>query len=531
MTLGLLRGGKFARVAIAAGTCIGVMAGIESGSAGSTTPSTFTFALPSQPISLDITKNYTVQTMQIMTLVTEPLERITQSGGLTPNLATSVTQPNDTTIVYNIRPGLKFSDGNPLTAADVAWSINYTAAAGAQTASSVASVKSATVSGPNQVTVDLTYPDPLARKNIDMLTFVQESAFAKAHQSDLGSPGAVPIGTGPYVVTSDTTQSIVLTSNPTYWGQKPSVGTLVFNYISTDSSAQLALQSGSIQGYQIINPKIASTFQSVSGTHLYSVPSLSSTAISMDVDQAPFNNIHVRKAIAYAIDTKGLNKAAFGNYGGLLKSVMPVGSISDVAPSVSAAAKFLNSLPQYNFSLSKARAQLAESPYPHGFSATLPYNTSFPWAELVALNLAQNLKSLGIKITVKPETNTQWLTANFSGKHQGMQTFFGQTLPPDPDGLLNLMVGKAQEADGVNFANFTNPAIETALSQMTMQTVDAVRWQGTKTILTQMADQVPYIPLFDPPEVFAVGGGFKVSGPLTLASLCSGEWAWQLVAS
>ena len=156
-------------------------------------------------------------------------------------------QPTPTTLVYDIRPGVHFSDGTPLAAADVAWSLKHVTAPTSATASPLSGTPTVTVTGPHQVTVKFAAYEPSDRVELNGISYIQEASFAKAHAANLGSPGALPIGTGPYMYQSVTPQSITLVRNPHYWGAKPLVGKLVFPVIPEETSAQLAMRQGSLQ--------------------------------------------------------------------------------------------------------------------------------------------------------------------------------------------------------------------------------------------------------------------------------------------
>src|SRR5207253_376837 len=101
----------------------------------------------------------------------------------------------------------------------------------------------------------------------------------------------------------------------------------------------------------------------------------------------------------YLTDRKGLAKAAYGNYAAVMRSIVPDGEIANLAPSKAALEKFLSSLPQYSFSIAKAKAELAQSSTPNGFSVEVPYPTSEAFAEPTLLSLQQTAKSIGIDIT------------------------------------------------------------------------------------------------------------------------------------
>jgi peptide/nickel transport system substrate-binding protein len=107
--------------------------------------------------SLDETKNISANNVDGLSL--ETLVQFGPQGQVEPDLATSWSQTSPVTYVYHLRQGVKFWDGHPLTAADVAYSLNYDRAAGSDVAFSFADVKSITATNPSTVTVTLTAPD------------------------------------------------------------------------------------------------------------------------------------------------------------------------------------------------------------------------------------------------------------------------------------------------------------------------------------------------------------------------------------
>lgn len=505
-------------------------------SAGPSASATLNYALPYDPSSLDLTRFYDVNSPTIISATQDTLERMSMSGALSPDLAGSVSQPNPTTIVYTLRPGIRFSDGSPLTAADVVWSVDHTFGpaalkAGAQTATSALSVAGATASA-NRVIVHLKYPDPTARAYIALLVFVGEKKFAQAHAQALGSPGAVAIGTGPYMVSSDSAQGITLTRNPYFWGPKPYAAKINFSFIADDHTAQAAMQSGSIQAANVQNLSAMAPWQEISGAGIYPGPSFTTNYLSMDVTQAPFSDIHVRKAIAYATDAAGLAHAAYGTNAQLQQGLLPAAAIAGVAGSTSAAQSFLSSLPQYSYNLAQAKAQLAQSSVPHGFSTTIPYTQSAgPWAQLAALSLQQTLGQIGIKATPKVLTSDQLNAILQAHKNLGLQLQFLVSTPPDPNGGLIPVVGAAQtHPGGLNFANWTTPAVEKAIPQVAGSLDPATRWAGTQTILRQVAEQVPYVPLFTPNDVYVLAGGFKYARAMSVVDFLNGDWVFLVHA-
>jgi peptide/nickel transport system substrate-binding protein len=249
----------------------------------------------------------------------------------------------------------------------------------------------------------------------------------------------------------------------------------------------------------------------------------------MDTTTAPFNDVHVRRAIAYLVDRKGLARAAYGNYSAVMRSIVPDGEVSSLAPSAKEFAKFNKSLPQYDFSIAAAKAELAQSSVPNGFSVDVPYPTSEAFAEPTLLSLQQNAKQIGITITLKPQTFLQWATDIYLFKVAPLGVFEIGDLQPDPNGGLGTMVGNANAVPThFNMAKWSTPAIEKAFTQMTQSSNKAVRLQATKTILSAAAAQEPYVPLYVPYVVLAYGKGYKSTKAPDFMSFITGAWLANL---
>lgn len=489
---------------------------------------TLTWALQGPVGSLDYaTSPATYTTGIVMSLVTQPLEAVTGSNQFEPILATSVTAPNPTTLRYTIRKGVKFSDGTPLTAQDVVWSIEHAATPPLASSTEMPEISGVSAAGPYSVVVKLKQPNPLARAEIDMLVLVQEKKFALAHLKVIGTPQGIPIGSGPYVVTSDTDQTVTLGLNKDYWGRAPKVQQIDFPFISEDTTRLLAVRSGSVDVAQVTNLPDLSQWKSIPGASIYEAPAGFEDFLGFDTSQPPFNDVHVRRAIAYATDKAGMAKAGFDDHVMVIKSMVTASQLSDVAGSTAAATSFLNSLPSYGFNESAAKKQLAESKYPHGFAMTLDYINSVPWIEDAALLLQNDLKPLGIKVTLKPVTLNVWFGDYFEHKLTGMNIVneFGFSVD-DPSSLLTPLVTPASDLGSQNFSNWTPAPIEKAATIVNSDAASNARWANSKTILRGIADDVPYIPLFSEYFYLALKSGYAFTTPqgISVNDLTNGEW-------
>jgi peptide/nickel transport system substrate-binding protein len=476
--------------------------------------------------------------LPVQSLVNDQLVLSGHACKLTPQLATSISYPDSKTVVFHLRKGVRFSNGDPLTAEDVAWSIGRTFAAGSAIQATLPTYKSVSVTGPQEVTVRLTKATPAVACMMGLTAYVGSKKYGLRHGKDYGTTTAPPIGTGPYRIAKYDADGVTLVRNPYYWGPKPPMQRIRFVFIASDNTAQLAMRSNQIQAdWGIGNPQTIGAWKAIPGATVVEAQGSTSNFISMDVTRAPFNDIHVRKAVAYAVDRTGLANSVAPGYATPLKGLSIAYGIESVAPSHEAAERFLDTLPRYDFDLEKAKAELAQSAYPRGFTMRLPYLSTNSSAELTALNLKQNLESIGIKVQLKPLPAAQYFTeSGASTAHPGVQIVTGwTTIPEDPIGGLAVAVGKANAADerangatGGNMANFYPGDVERAWDQMVESVDKAARWQGVQTTLRAIATEVPYVPVMNLPQLVVLGDGLSFNGPLSVTDMYNNQWIYKV---
>jgi peptide/nickel transport system substrate-binding protein len=219
----------------------------------------------------------------------------------------------------------------------------------------------------------------------------------------------------------------------------------------------------------------------------------------------------------------------YGRNATLLRSLLPAGAFSYVAGGADEAESFLDTLPQYEFDLAQARDELAQSRYADGLEFELTYITGAAWSKLSALNLEQNLKQIGVDVKLRAVSNAQWGATIVGHRDLGMQLMEGFSAPPDPNGGLVHVVGRETAVENsYNTSNWTTPEVETARDTLINSGDQAARYEATKTILSQIQEQLPYVPLYSPELVVAVGGGFGFAELPTQLDLTSGAWVSKL---
>ena len=216
-----------------------------------------------------------------------------------PWLAKSVTEQSPTVYVYQLRHGVKFWDGDEMTSADVVNALNYYRSPGLRSTADYTSVQAITASGPYTVVVTLKHPDASWIYELGLTGGIFEKKFQQEHGTAMGQPGVGVMTTGAFEVQSfDPTTGLELTANPHYWAGKVPVQHISLKFFADDTSMALAFRAGDID---LAFPQSAQQFSSPCGCHVISAPSDTSAGIAMNVTLPPWNNIHVRRAVAYAV--------------------------------------------------------------------------------------------------------------------------------------------------------------------------------------------------------------------------------------
>jgi peptide/nickel transport system substrate-binding protein len=247
----------------------------------------------------------------------ETLTTFTPDGKLKPNLAKSVTQPGKAVYVYHLRRGVKFWDGTEMTSADVANSLNYERYPGSQVSAQFQSVKSVVATDRYTVVVTLKHTDASWKyipAGYGALIF--EKAFQDAHKTTMGQPGVLLQGTGPWKIDSyNPTSSAELSANPHWWGGKVNIGHISDKFFSDETSMALAYRAGAID---VSFPRDGRAFAATAGTKITaSAPQDAEGYFTMNVHVAPWSDVHVRRAVAYAINRQDFVTA----YGGFATPV------------------------------------------------------------------------------------------------------------------------------------------------------------------------------------------------------------------
>ena len=420
---GLRQRGRWTVVAAAIGsaTILSACGGVSSSSNAPLALTTYTPApkgelanvvwdLPiGEPVPLDPTKDWNPSENEVLAQMCDSLFRINAAMQIVPDLAESYSHPNPLTWVYNIRPGVKFWDGKPLTGKDVAYSLErqinpavgsvYLQPVGVM----IAGVKQ---TGPLQVTVTTHKPNVLVNEMMGTgMGVVTEEAFTKAAGNNYGNPQTGVMCTGPFEFKSWTPgQQIVLVRNPHYWDAalEPKVARVTFKFVTDSSTLTDALLTGEIDGTYDAPGSSVTELRNTPAGHLYVGPATDLAGL-VAIGGNTNRETRILGALSLAINRPALAKVGYSGAAAPIysSSVFPI-HYPQAAPVYQAYNQELSKeFGQRTVNLQEARrlvAQVGKITKP----LTMVYTAGITTESVVATAIVAEAQAVGIPMQAVP---------------------------------------------------------------------------------------------------------------------------------
>jgi peptide/nickel transport system substrate-binding protein len=228
---------------------------------------------------------------------------------------------------------------------------------------------------------------------------------------------------------------------------------------------------------------------------------------AMNVTIPPWNDVHVRRAVAYAINRKDF-VTAYGGFATPVSTLISPNDLGQIAPKSQVDA-LLKSLPQYPYSIARAKAELAKSAYPHGFTATTdtPDYSIYPNMNQV---ISGELAKIGITLKVNTVDIGKWVTDYFGPKTYGTNFVTWGATAPDPSAHPTEILGSKNNG---NAADYGPAEADQLLKQGLQETNNAKRLAIYGKLLRRLALDMPYVPLYLEHANIALAPRFKLSVP------------------
>lgn len=433
----------------------------------------------------------------------------TEAGEIEPGLAVSWERISDREWIFKLRQRVKFHDGSPFTAEDVAFSIGrhiagselfvYPGRSSALTLWLGDLIESVEVVDEYEVKITLTRPYSFLLHALasSPASIVSKNAAEKAKEGY----AMWPIGTGPFMLSEWLKgDRLVLTRNPDYWGDNgPYLDRIVFKVVPDPSSRLLELKAGSGSFVKGILADQRPIVEQDPNLNLLIKPASSVGYVAFNLTKPPFDNVLVRRAINHAIDKQAILDSIIGGLGTVPNSLIPEW-MPEYNPEVE----------PYEYNPAKAKELLAEAGFPNGFKTTLwTFNVERPFIPnvvQVAEKVKSDLAAVGIDATLSIIDSTiYWKSINTLQHEMAMKGWY---TPPLADFLIRVARLGAEAATG--YPETPEGKKLVAMAEEAAQTDDVAERNAIYAEMQRIyAEAAPDVPLMHPAYVWAHNKAFK----------------------
>ncbi len=434
-----------------------------------------------------------------------------------PALAESWEQADDTTYIYKIRQGVKFSDGNEMTMDDVLYSLNRVTDDNYYMSYLFANVDSFEVDNDSwTLTIHLKQPDSTWQyvPATSACTIVEKSVTEE--QGDkYGTVDGKTVGTGPYKLTSWSSGSeIVLEKNENWWGDPDTldIDRIEYYIIEDESALALAAKGGQIDFVEGMSNNVISVYQSCPNFNILSCEGTTSNYIAFNTDSKPFDDEWARKAVAYCIDRSQITTTIGGDYA-KQSAVVPM-SESMMYMDKDKWDSTVAESDVYTQDYDKVKECLAKSKYPDGFEFDF-YTTSQTQKQAELLkSMVDASGSITMNLVEVPDSDIFSYMFGYKVKDNGERYYnaVGTYMMSDfldPMGMLKTLYAGSNACEGgTNETLWTSTGADELLNKAAQSSDDSEKMGYYTDAYKIYADECPYLGLYTSSDVYAVSDKF-----------------------
>ncbi|MGD1815770.1 MAG: ABC transporter substrate-binding protein [Pleomorphochaeta sp.] len=402
------------------------------------------------------------------------------TGEVVPQIAEKWEQVSDTEYVFTIRKGIKFHNGEDLTAEDVKFSLDR-AIASASVSYIVDFIDEVKVIDDYTVSVTLDAPYAPALRNLAVpFAAIVPKDYVSANEDILKT---APVGSGPYKFVSWTqSDNTKLEAYDDYYAGAPKTKYITFKCTPEAAQRTIALEAGEVDiAYDILTTDLKRIKES-DDLNLLEAPSLTCFYISMNMNKAPFDNQKVRQAINYAIDRQLLVDTINSGTGA------PANCI--IAPKVFG----YYDIGDIEYNPEKAKQLLAEAGYPNGFSCSIWVNNNQSRVEMCQA-ISEMFREVGITCKVEVMEFGTFISRSTAGEHD-MGYFGWVTSTKDADYTYYSLEHSSQQGAAGNRTFTHDPKVDELVEIGRTNADSAVRLEAYKDLaiyLKDLANNAPII--------------------------------------
>ncbi len=459
----------------------------------------YTISVPYDLDSLDPGARNRLSDFSLLSNFFEPLVATDANLSAHPALAVRWSNPDSLTWVFELRPGVRFHDGQPLTAEDVVWTFErLQRGSRLEMSSHVSSFRSVRALDEKTVEIKTVVPVGILLNKLRFVLVVRRG-------EDDGALGGRVNGTGPFrLISWKKGLSMNLERNSAYWGPTPALERVRFALNRAPEEALGDFLSGRSQFIQSSAKSTEEAIGREPDARLLRNSSVSVKFLYFDVagtdasdvtgGRNPFRDVRVRRAVSLAIDRPELVRRL---------SVPAVPANQLVPPYIFG---YDPSQRAARYAPVEARRLLAEAGWPDGFELTFPARGLF--SEAAGL-VSEMLGRVGIRARVVSLPETEWFAAMEGRRFSMTLTRFGCPTGDASDLLDSLIRTRdPQRAIGLaNYPGYSNPDVDTLIARAG-RTLEMSQRQEMLIAATQrVMEDLPVVPLYVDQDLYAFRPG------------------------
>jgi peptide/nickel transport system substrate-binding protein len=463
-------------------------------------PSAVVMMIESSPNNLDLRQGTDAQSERVGGLIFDALVKKDEHYEMQPWLATSWEQPDALTWVFHLRDGVRFHDGRPLEAEDVAYTITSLideAVGNLVTAKSGSFAAVARVEAKDRLTVVV----HMKRPDAGLLFNMSDGLFGVVPRGSGRGFGLHPVGSGPFrFVSAVQDKEVVLARNDKYWGGEPVVPAgatrieqVRFEVVPDAITSALELKKGSADiASNVVTLDMVHTLEQAPNLKVESGAGSPVVYVTFNVTDPLLKDKRVRQAVACAMDRQAIVDAIWRGQATLANTLLPVGHWAAAGD---------DELARYPHDVARAQRLLEEAGFPSGkdgvrIRLTMKTSTDETTRLMVAV-LQQQLREAGIRLEIRSaEFGTFYSDVTRGAFEMYALRWIGSN--EDPDIFRYAYGSRSFPPKGGNRGRYVNARVDELLAEASASSDRAVRRADYVEVQRILAEELPGIPMWYP---------------------------------
>jgi peptide/nickel transport system substrate-binding protein len=483
---------------------------------------------------------------EVLSLLGTPLLQSDDQAKVFSRLLTSWDPSSDAkTITLKLKPSLTWSDGQPITSADIVTTLNIyldstvSASAGriggVEGQDAVAKKTATTVSGvtapdTSTVVIKLLTPNVAWTANLAALAFnlplLPDHVLGKITHDQLKDNAyfkTYPVSSGPFTLTAfSPSTSAQFVRNDKYFGKKPYFEKVNLKALATDvTSAQL--QTGETDYIFPVDPADVQRISAIDGVGVLSHQGVAPELLALNYASPKLKDPRIRQAMIYAIDRVNICKQVLAG-----QCTTPLTNIRQISPAWSIPTTGVTS---YDYNPDKAKQLLAAAGWDPNTKLILLTRTGRSYVDKAMTILQGQLAAVGVNVTLQ-NVDTGQLLDTWKKQDDSWQAAWnsGADFTLDPIAMQTYALCSARYPAGGNTSQYCNPDVDALFAKGVTQTNQDERGATYKDVFTRLQQDPSEIYLYVVNSISAFNKkitGIKAHGNLSQPYWNIEEWSWQ----